>query len=87
VQEVPAFAWDLIELSDRPLTLIYDGAKNLAPNLIAPDGSIGIRVTNEPFRKRCATNLEDPSSPRRPISAVHHPRLVSIKFKTSKKWG
>ena len=43
VREVPNIAWDLIELSDRPLTLIYDGAKNLAPNLIASDGSIGIR--------------------------------------------
>ena len=51
VGSVPAVAWDLIELSDKPLTIIYDGARNLAPNLIAEDGSIGIRVTNELFSK------------------------------------
>ena len=44
-------AWDLVELADRPLTVIYDGARNLAPNLIAEDGSIGIRVTSELFSK------------------------------------
>ena len=49
VGSVPAVAWDLIELSDKPLTIIYDGAKNLAPNLIAEDGSVGIRVTSEAF--------------------------------------
>ena len=37
VQEVPDIAWDLMELADKPLTIIYDGAKNLAPNLVAPD--------------------------------------------------
>lgn len=49
VKEVPEIAWDLIEASDKPLTIIYPGAKNLAPNLIAEDGSIGIRVVNDPF--------------------------------------
>lgn len=51
VEEVPAVAWDLIELADKPLTIIYDGARNLAPNLIAADGSVGIRVTREEFSK------------------------------------
>lgn len=49
VSEVPAVAWDLIELATRPLTIIYDGARNLAPNLLAEDGSVGIRVTSERF--------------------------------------
>ena len=40
---------ELIELTNKPLTIIYDGAKNLAPNLIAEDGSVGIRVTSEEF--------------------------------------
>lgn len=52
VQDVPSIAWDLIELSDKPLTIIYSGARNLAPNLLAEDGSVGIRVTNEEFSKR-----------------------------------
>lgn len=52
VQDVPEVAWDLIEVADKPLTIIYSGARNLAPNLIAEDGSVGIRVTNEAFSKR-----------------------------------
>lgn len=49
VREVPDIAWDLIELSDKPLTIIYDNARNVAPNLIADDGSLAIRITNEKF--------------------------------------
>lgn len=49
VRDVPSVAWDLIELATRPLTIIYSGARNLAPNLLAEDGSVGIRVTGEPL--------------------------------------
>ena len=52
VRDVPEVAWDLIDLADKPLTIIYSGARNLAANLLAEDGSIGIRVTNEEFSKR-----------------------------------
>ena len=52
VQDVPDVAWDLIEVADRPLTIIYSGARNLAPNLLAEDGSVGIRVTGEDFSRR-----------------------------------
>lgn len=52
VQDVPEVAWDLIDLADKPLTIIYSGARNLAANLLAEDGSVGIRVTNEDFSKR-----------------------------------
>ena len=52
VQDVPEVAWDLIEVADKPLTIIYSGARNLASNLIAEDGSVGIRVTNEELSKR-----------------------------------
>ena len=51
VKEVPEVAWDLLEVADRPLTIIYDGARNLAPNLLAEDGSAGIRVTREEFSR------------------------------------
>lgn len=55
-RNVPDVAWQLIdslkEAPDaKPTTLILDGAINLAPNLIAEDGSLGIRVTNEPVSK------------------------------------
>lgn len=52
VQDVPEIAWDLIDVADKPLTIIYSGARNLAPNLLAEDGSVGIRVTNEEFSRR-----------------------------------
>ena len=52
VQDAPEVAWDLIDLADKPLTIIYSGARNLAANLLAEDGSVGIRVTNEDFSKR-----------------------------------
>jgi L-threonylcarbamoyladenylate synthase len=49
VRNVPNVAWDLIDLATKPTTVILDGAVNLAPNLIASDGSIAMRVTSEPF--------------------------------------
>lgn len=55
VRQVPDVAWQLIDsLKDsdsKPTTLILDGAAGLAPNLIADDGSIALRITNEPFSK------------------------------------
>lgn len=52
VKDVPNVAWDLIEYATKPLTIIFDGARNLAPNLLAEDGSIGIRVTREEFSRQ-----------------------------------
>ncbi len=52
VDDVPQIAWDLIDLTTKPLTIIYSNGRNLAPNLMAPDGSIGIRVTQEEFSKQ-----------------------------------
>ncbi len=49
VREVPEIAYDLIEYAEKPLTIIYSGAKNLAPNIINEDGSIGIRIVKHPF--------------------------------------
>lgn len=46
-RETPDVAWDLIEFAERPLTLILAGAVGVADNLIAEDGSLGIRVTKE----------------------------------------
>lgn len=55
VEEIPDVAYDLMDLSEKPLTIIYDGARRLAPQLIAEDGSVGIRVTKEAFsRELCA---------------------------------
>jgi L-threonylcarbamoyladenylate synthase len=58
--EVPEIAWDLIEITDTPLTIIYPGAKNLAANLLANDGSIGIRITVEPFTQQLIQRFRKP---------------------------
>ncbi|MBP5290521.1 MAG: threonylcarbamoyl-AMP synthase [Paludibacteraceae bacterium] len=60
---VPSAAWDLLECtgeSSRPLTIIYPGARSVAENLIAEDGSLGIRITEEPFSKALCAMLHHP---------------------------
>jgi L-threonylcarbamoyladenylate synthase len=60
VEEVPDIAWDLIEISTTPLTIIYPGARNLAESLIAEDGSIGIRFTKENFTRELLGRFRKP---------------------------
>ena len=52
VRNVPDVAWDIIELATKPTTIILDGANGLAPNLLAEDGSVGLRVTSEVFSQQ-----------------------------------
>lgn len=52
VDGIPEVAYQLIEFSDKPLTIVYDRplpSARIAPELCAPDGTIGVRVTSEPF--------------------------------------
>ena len=51
IRNVPDVAWQVIDAVTKPTTLVLGGAVNLARNLIAEDGSVGIRITNEPFSK------------------------------------
>jgi len=60
VDEMPDVAWDLIEFAEKPLTIIYDKAKNLATNLIADDGSVGIRITKEAFTQKLIQRFRKP---------------------------
>jgi L-threonylcarbamoyladenylate synthase len=60
VREVPEVAWQLIEVADKPMTIVYPGAKNLAHNLLAPDGSVGIRVTSEIFTEQLIQRFRKP---------------------------
>lgn len=66
VSDIPDVAYDLIEFSEKPLTIIFDGGRNLAPNLLAEDGSVGIRVTKEEFSQtlcmRCKKALVSTSA-------------------------
>jgi L-threonylcarbamoyladenylate synthase len=60
VDTIPDIAWDLMSAAEKPLTIIYPKAKNLAPNLLAPDGSVGIRVTKEDFSRRLCEAFRKP---------------------------
>ncbi|MFZ4862044.1 L-threonylcarbamoyladenylate synthase [Sphingobacterium sp. Mn56C] len=60
VQEIPDVAYELIEATDRPMTIIFSGAKNLAANAIAADGSIGIRIVTHPFCQQLLQRFRKP---------------------------
>jgi L-threonylcarbamoyladenylate synthase len=89
VTDIPDAAWQLLDAVQdtenskspddepaKPLTIIYPGARNLAPNLIAPDGSIGIRITHEPFSRALCERLHHPIvSTSANISGQHTPRF------------
>lgn len=60
VRNVPEVAWDLMEYATKPTTVILDGAANLAPNLVAEDGSIAVRITREDFSKALCYRMQKP---------------------------
>lgn len=60
VDRLPDVAYDMMDLTDKPLTLILDGAKNMATNLIAEDGSVGIRVSEEKFSHDLCQRFKKP---------------------------
>ncbi len=60
VEDVPDVAWSLIEVTDKPLTIIYSKGKNLAPNLLGEDGSIGIRISQEVFSNKLCFQFRKP---------------------------
>ena len=60
VRNVPNVAWDILELANKPTTVILDNAVNLAPNLIGNDGSIAIRITREAFSKELCYRFKRP---------------------------
>lgn len=60
VRNAPEVAWSVMELATKPTTVIFDNAVNLAPNLIAEDGSIAMRITNEEFSKELCYRFQKP---------------------------
>ncbi|TAF44188.1 MAG: threonylcarbamoyl-AMP synthase [Sphingobacteriales bacterium] len=60
VKQVPEVAYDLIQYAEKPLTIIYSGAKNLAQDIITPDGSIGICVVKHRFCQQLIQQFRKP---------------------------
>ena len=60
VKEVPEIVYQLIEVSDTPLTIIYPAGKNLADGVCSIDNSIGIRICEDEFCSKLISRFRKP---------------------------
>ena len=60
VKDVPDAALQIIDVSDKPVTIIYPAGKNLAPGICSEDGSVAIRICNDPFCNELITRFRKP---------------------------
>ncbi len=58
--DVPEMAWQSIDLSEKPVTIVYENPKNLPKEILAEDGSIGIRLVKDDFCKKLISKLNKP---------------------------
>src|SRR6187431_80876 len=59
-KEIPEVAWQIMDFSENPTTLILDQPRNVAPNIIAPDNTLGIRIVKEPFCFKLMERMKKP---------------------------
>ena len=59
-KDIPEVAWQIIDLSEKPTTLILDNPKNVAPNIIADDKTLGVRIVKEPFCFKLMERMKKP---------------------------
>lgn len=59
-KEVPEVAWQILDLSENPTTLVLDNPRNVATNLIAPDKTLAIRIIKEPFCFKLLERMKKP---------------------------
>ncbi len=60
VVDVPEMAYELLDVAVKPLTIIYDGAYNIANNLLGEDDSVGIRISHEKFSQTLCARFQRP---------------------------
>lgn len=60
IPEFPDVCYDLVDLAEKPLTIIYPNAKGLAPSVLAEDGSVGIRLTKDPICLKLIRSMRKP---------------------------
>lgn len=58
--DVPEMAWQIIDLSEKPVTIVYENPKNLPKELLAQDGSVGIRIVKNDYCKKLISKLNRP---------------------------
>ena len=61
VKEVPEIAINLVEVNDKPMTIIYPNAEQLAANVVAEDGSVGMRIPDHEFCRNLLRRFRRPS--------------------------
>jgi len=59
-KDIPEVAWQIIDLSEKPTTIILDQPRNVASNLIASDKTLGIRLVKEPFCFKLMEKMKKP---------------------------
>lgn len=59
-KEIPETAWQILDLSEKPTTLILDNPRNVAPNIIAEDKTLGVRLVKEPFCYKLMERMKKP---------------------------
>ncbi|HQA73959.1 L-threonylcarbamoyladenylate synthase [Flavobacterium sp.] len=59
-KEVPETAWQILDISEKPTTLILDNPRNVAKNIIAEDNTLGVRVVTEPFCFKLMERMKRP---------------------------
>ncbi len=60
VKDVPDTAFQITAISDKPVTIIYPEGKNLAPGVCSENGSVGIRICDDPFCRELITRFRKP---------------------------
>ncbi len=59
-KDIPEVAWQILDLSEKPTTLILDNPRNIAKNLIASDNTLGMRIVKEPFCYKLLERMKKP---------------------------
>lgn len=85
--DVPEMAWEIIDLSEKPVTIVYDNPRGLPKEILAGDGSIGIRLVKDDFCKKLISKLNKPlvstsanfSGDKSPMKFSDiHPEIISL---------
>lgn len=85
--DVPEMAWEIIDLSEKPVTIVYDNPRGLPKEILAGDGSIGIRLVKDDFCKKLISKINKPlvstsanfSGDKSPMKFSDiHPEIISL---------
>jgi L-threonylcarbamoyladenylate synthase len=78
IPEFPEVCYDLADLAEKPLTIIYPNAQDLAPTVLAADGSVGIRLTKDPICLKLIRAIRKPIvATSANVSGEQHPTSFS----------